>query len=121
MRPRRRYLIFSARSPVPLSAEDLREALRETMRSLFGERALALSGFELVLYDAAKGLGVVRCHHTHVDAARAALAMTTSVRGLSVALTTLRVTGTLRRAARVVASLEPARNSPAKLMEGLQS
>lgn len=105
MKPRKRYLIFLVNSPMTFSSSEVEEAIKRELERCFGERCLALSGIELISYDERTGIGVLRCYHAYLEYARAALALVSDIKGTPIALYTLKVTGTKKKAIRIMHSL----------------
>lgn len=92
-----RYIGFRLRSDEPVSRQGLIAAIRRTGRRIDAE------GFEaaepwLTRYDGE--LGIVRCHHTHVDVTRAILdaldVAPADDHETSVSVQTLATSGTIR-------------------------
>jgi len=85
--------------------EEVRKAVVREMRRTFGERCLALSGLELIDYNEEKAVGIIRCYHTYLEHVRATLALINNIKGVPVALYTLKVTGTRKKALSIAHSL----------------
>lgn len=95
--PRVRYIGFRLEADVPVSRNAFIDAIRDTGRAVNPEGFEAANPW-LTRYDGK--LGILRCHHTHVDEARALLGAIATVQGpdgaVDVQVTTLATSGTIR-------------------------
>ena len=95
MRRKRRYLAISVRPPDSVDGQKAFEAIRNAVRTLFGEFGLLASDLRLV-----RGEGhriVVRCSSDQTWNVVLAATLVSEVDGKKVALDVVRVSGTLRK------------------------
>ncbi len=95
MRRRRRYLLFRVRPPDAVTGQRAFDALKGSVKSLFGEFGLLLSDLRLLRED--RGLFVVRCSLGQVWKVVLAATVLDEVDGRRVALDVVRISGTLRK------------------------
>lgn len=100
-------MIFSVISPSSHSIDELERAIIQELKRTFGEKYLALSGLELINYNEKRAIGVIRCYHKYLEYIRATLALINNIRGVPVVLYTLKVTGTKKKALRIIHSHIP--------------
>ncbi len=102
---RKRYLIFTLISNTDHSAKDVESALVESMKKIFGDLGLAMSGFKFMFYDEEKNTGIVRCWHKYTDHVRASIMMIKELKGTPAMIYVRKMTGTFKKAKRIVAAL----------------
>ena len=96
MRRKRRYLLVRVRPPDAVTGQQAFEALKGSVRTLFGEVGLLLSDLRLLREE--KGFVVVRCSLGQVWNVVLAATLTNEVDdGRKVALDVVRISGTLRK------------------------
>jgi RNase P/RNase MRP subunit POP5 len=95
LRRKRRYLIVRVRPPGVVTGQQAFEALKGSVRTLFGEVGLLLSDLRLLREE--RGFVVVRCSLGQVWNVVLATTLTNEVDGRKVALDVVRISGSLRK------------------------
>ncbi len=95
MRRRRRYLLVRVRPPDAVTGQRAFDALKGSVKSLFGEFGLLLSDLRLLREE--RGLFVARCSLGQVWKVVLAATVLEEVDGRRVALDVVRISGTLRK------------------------
>ena len=95
MRRKRRYLLVRVRPPDAVMGQQAFEALKGSVRTLFGEVGLLLSDLRLLKEE--RGFVVVRCSLGQVWNVVLAATLTKEVEGRTVALDVVRISGSLRK------------------------
>jgi RNase P/RNase MRP subunit POP5 len=107
MRPRHRYLaVRLVGASVSLSEEAFREGLWQQLQQLYGELGVSRIGFWVVIYDRASGASIIRCQHDQVRPLRASLAAVTGIKGVSLLLHVVGLSGTISKAKQLIPGLE---------------
>ncbi|MGC9210189.1 MAG: Rpp14/Pop5 family protein [Acidilobus sp.] len=101
-RPRKRYLVFEVASGSEVKEEDVRVALEEAYRRLFGEAGLAAAGLRLILYDAGRRRGIVRVRSSSLPHLLAAIGLVRRIGEVDALIVPLRTAGTIRKARKYV-------------------
>jgi len=101
-RARNRYIVFEALTSDRIQLEQLNNAIIDTMRKLYGELGLATTRIRLIDYNEDRRRGIVRVRREYKMHALAILGFLREVSGKRVKLIPLTVTGTLKRAKRVL-------------------
>jgi len=104
-RPKRRYLIFKV-SGYLLNTKDVSNLLLTSLLKCYGIKGYTEALPHLVKFDEAKQAGILMCAHKGVVLIRSSLALTSSFKGRRIRLETVKVTGTLRKALRILCSLQ---------------
>ena len=104
MKLRNRYLIFLVKYPLILTLSELREVIRNEFISIFGEKDYALSNFNVIYFDYETYLGIARCRHKYLDLSRTILTLINNINGVPVAIFVIKVTGTMKKAIRILKS-----------------
>jgi len=95
-RVRPRYLAVKVDTEESFGEEDVRDAVWNAVRQLFGEYGASQAGLFLVEYDKQKGQAVLRCSHKALSMVHASVASVTKIKDKPVTLHVLRISGTLR-------------------------
>ncbi len=101
-RPRRRYLVFEVGTASDVSEEEVRAAIEESFRRLFGEAGAADAGVKLIMYDRVRRRGVVRVRSNGLQRLLAALGTVRRIGQADVVIVPLRTAGTIRKARKYV-------------------
>jgi len=97
-KPRKRYIVFTALCEEKTSLKDLEEALREMMIKYYGVGVYRKASPQIIFFDEAKGVGVIRVLHTCTKHLIATLGLTKRVGNTNCILIPLKTTGTLKKA-----------------------
>jgi len=84
-----------------LSGDSLVNAVRSSYRELFGVFGLAISGFKAMKVYKNEGVAIIRCFLKYLPNLLLATASVTKLNGENVALRTLIISGTMKRAKEV--------------------
>ena len=98
-RLKRRYVVIMAEPR--LSGDNLVNAVRSSYRELFGVFGLAISGFKAMKVYKNEGVAIIRCFLKYLPNLLLATASVTKLNGENVALRTLIISGTMKRAKEV--------------------
>ncbi|RLG01410.1 MAG: hypothetical protein DRN49_01370 [Thaumarchaeota archaeon] len=98
-RLKRRYVVIMAEPR--LSGDSLVNAVRSSYRELFGVFGLAISGFKAMKVYKNEGVAIIRCFLKYLPNLLLATASVTKLNGENVALRTLIISGTMKRAKEV--------------------
>ncbi|MGC9071762.1 MAG: Rpp14/Pop5 family protein [Acidilobus sp.] len=101
-RPRKRYLVFEAIASSEVKEDDVRAAVEEAFRRLFGEMGLAEAGLRLILYDPVRRRGIIRVRSGSLHQLLAALGVVRRISGADAMIVPLRTAGTIRKARKYV-------------------
>ncbi len=101
-RPRRRYIVFEVMSEGDLDEPDLARAIATTARRVLGEAGYVESGIRLILYNKSSNRGILRVNHTYKYRVLGVLGLVRRVRGRKVMIIPLGVTGSVKRARRLL-------------------
>ncbi len=93
---KRRYLVFQVLSDQIPAGRAVLEAVTDSISTLFGEIGVSRLHFTPILYDEARGEGVIRCDHENVQDLRAAMAFVDHVDSQRASIIVRGVSGTLR-------------------------
>lgn len=98
MRGKKRYIVFTLHvdglSLVP--KDDFSKILKGHLLHCFGTLGLPAHRVKLIVFDPAKGKGVLRCAHTSKDSIITALTLLTDFRGKKAVVRTTKTSGTLK-------------------------
>ena len=89
-------------SEKPLSADEVEKAIKALVREYLGVTGLASSGVSLVYYDKQRGRGVVRVSQEYRYQVLGLLGLLRRVGGSKVLVIPLAVTGSIKRAKRLL-------------------
>ncbi len=101
-RPRRRYIVVEILSEEPLPMDEVERAIKSVVREYLGVAGLASSGVSLVYYDENRGRGVVRVNQEYRYQVLGLLGLLRHVGNSRVLIVPLAVTGSLKRAKRLL-------------------
>ena len=104
---RRRYLRFRVDTKLELTDNDVYEAIRNSIKELYGLKGLAKADPTLIEYDSNNRKGILRCNNDELRTTRAALAYITNIKGVEAALHISRVSGTIKSLKRKEVSKKP--------------
>jgi len=93
---RRRYLAFKVYSSLPVSEDQLWEAVLHQFRLLYGVKGSYEADLRLIEYEAGTMSGVLRCSHDSVAQTRAALAHLSEIGGATASIQVHRASGTIK-------------------------
>jgi len=99
----KRYLIIKVITESEVTRRELQATLRNTLVSLFGECEVAKAGFKTIIFK--ENLAVIGCYSNFVDKLRVAIALTDKINQKAACLLTVRSSGTIRKAIRVMKGL----------------
>ena len=105
-RIRKRYLVFKVRG-VCLKEQTVRTAIEQTLQTLHGYSGILRSFYTFVVFDEKRQAGIVSCHYGVVNLVRSsiALAPTIALKHHNVLMYTVKVTGTLKKAKKILCSI----------------
>ncbi|WXG40425.1 MAG: Rpp14/Pop5 family protein [Candidatus Freyarchaeum deiterrae] len=92
---RNRYIAFKIFSEAIFSSDDIVHCVWRTLLSLFGEVGGSRTNFWLIDYSE-NGYGILRCTHTSVDMMKSVLATVIDLKGFSLIIDVLGVSGTIK-------------------------
>jgi RNase P/RNase MRP subunit POP5 len=92
----RRYLLVRILSERGLSGDQFNELLIQTVKKSFGEIGFVRVNPKLIHFNAEKAEAIVACERGRVMDLEAALALATDHLGVTIALITTRVSGTIK-------------------------
>jgi len=93
---RRRYLKIQVASNEIYTPQEVDEAIKDGVLSLYGVHGLSKIEPSLIEFYEGEQTGIVRCSHLHLRRMRASLAYVTSVGGSAGAIHILKVSGTIK-------------------------
>ncbi|MCS7097084.1 MAG: Rpp14/Pop5 family protein [Candidatus Methanomethylicia archaeon] len=102
-----RYLIFRVicKEDNPnITFKDILNSILNSILTLFGIAGSSKMYISLMRYYPEKKIGILRCDHLNVTKARAALVFINNINGYNVILSIAKVTGTLRKAEKIINS-----------------
>lgn len=88
-----------------ISFREILNSIFNSILSLFGEIGASKISFSLMRYYPEKRLGILRCDHLNVIKMRSALAFIKDIGGYNIAFRVIKVTGTFRKAEKILNSL----------------
>ncbi|WP_427970588.1 Rpp14/Pop5 family protein [Acidilobus sp.] len=97
-RIRRRYVVFEVATVAEIQESDLRAAIENKFKDIFGLEGLTLSGLRLIMYDPKLRRGIIRVRSNYFDQLMATLGFVRSINNYRVFLYPLATSGTVRRA-----------------------
>ena len=100
-RPRRRYVVFEV-VPAHGDEAEVERTVYSVLESVLGLVGFSDAGVKLVEYNAETGRGILRVRHTYKTLALAALGLIREIGGRRVAVVPLAVTGSVKRAKRLL-------------------
>jgi RNase P/RNase MRP subunit POP5 len=92
----RRYLLVKVLSETRISSELFNEVITQSVKKFFGEIGYVRVNPKLIRFDMARSEAIVACERDRVPELQTALALTRDPLGLSIAILTLRVSGTIK-------------------------
>jgi len=106
LRKRKRYIAFKLLAENEIALEDLKNAIIQTLLSLYGERGFAEIEFKFLedTWDSSKNVGILRCWYRAVESVIAALGMIERIGDFRVNFKILKVSGTIKKIKAVIAN-----------------
>jgi len=98
-RLKRRYVVIMAEPRLP--GDSIVNAVKSSYRELFGLFGLAVSGFKVMKVYRDEGVAIIRCFLKYLPNLLLATASVTKLNGEDVAIRTLIISGTMRKAKEV--------------------
>jgi ribonuclease P/MRP protein subunit POP5 len=98
----RRYIVFEVLGTEPVGFEELRGAIEDTVRRVYGELGAVMFNVKLIEYDGVRRRGVLRVRRDFKLQALAVLGLVRSSNGRRLLLIPISTTGSLRRARAIV-------------------
>jgi len=92
-----------------ISERALLRAIWDALYSLYGDIGVSECGIWLIDYDEKRGVGILRCTHTKVEAVRAALACIHMINGRRTCIRGVVTSGTIKAARRRSTRIKPFR------------
>ncbi len=92
-----------------ISERELLRAIWDALYSLYGDIGVSECGIWLIDYDEKRGVGILRCTHTKVEAVRAALACIHMINGRRTCIRGVVTSGTIKAARRRSTRIKPFR------------
>ncbi len=107
LREKKRYILFQFFSNKNFLYEDVKEIIFSKLLELYGEIGIGYIGpiFLPEFWIKEKNVGILRVSHKYVEQAKLAIISIKSIRGEKVIPRILYVTGTLRKARKILNSL----------------
>jgi RNase P/RNase MRP subunit POP5 len=93
---RRRYMQFDVVANTTPAEKVIWETIRDSILSIYGSKGLSLIDPNLIKYDEAAKVGIIRCTHDTERFMRASLAMIVCISDTPAAVRVQRMSGTLR-------------------------
>jgi RNase P/RNase MRP subunit POP5 len=93
---RRRYLRFRVDTQLELSDDEVYNAIRNSIKELYGLKGLSKADPSLIEYDTKNMMGILRCSNDELRSTRAAIAYITNIKGAESAVHINRVSGTIK-------------------------
>lgn len=106
VKTRRRYIVFQVTGGKVLEFEEVASGILSEFLRIFGELGVSVMELKVIEYDKSSGFGVLRCSHRTVSAVQAGVSLISSISGAPVLVDVKRVTGSLRKARRIVEELK---------------
>lgn len=97
-RIRRRYVVFEVATVAEIQESDIRAAIENKFKEIFGLEGLALSGLRLIMYDPKLRRGIIRVRSNYFDQLMTTLGFIRSIDNYRVFLYPLATSGTIKRA-----------------------
>jgi len=101
-RVRKRYVVFEVVTSSEVSEEDVRAAIEDSFKRLFGEVGYAGAEPKLIFYDKVARRGIVRVRSTGLQNLMAALSVIRKVGSAEAMVVPLRTSGTIRKARKYI-------------------
>jgi len=92
----RRYLLVKIVTETQISRDLLNELIMQAVKKSFGEIGYVQVNPQLIQFDAEKSEAIVACERDRVAELQTALALTRDNSGITLALLTLQVSGTIK-------------------------
>jgi RNase P/RNase MRP subunit POP5 len=98
MRAKKRYLIFRLHSDSPVSFQDMKSAVWNSVLNWLGDNEAPNADIHIVknLWRPGEQTGFIRCHPRYVDQVKMALALIHQIGDERVIFQTIRVAGTIK-------------------------
>jgi RNase P/RNase MRP subunit POP5 len=98
MRQKKRYLIFRLHSDEPVSFQDMKNAVWNSVLNWLGDNEAPNADIHIVknLWSGKDQTGFIRCHPKYVDQVKMALALIHQIGEQKVIFQTVRVSGTIK-------------------------
>ena len=93
---RPRYLAIQIDADASFEEDDVKDVVWNAVFQLFGEYGASKAGLFLINYDKQKKQAVLRCSHKALPIVHSSVVSITKIKGKTVALQVLRISGTLR-------------------------
>jgi RNase P/RNase MRP subunit POP5 len=99
---KKRYIVFRVHSsePEPISYENMRNAVWNSLDHWLGEQDLAQADVRIIrnLWDRKKQTGFVQCSHRYVDLVKTGMSLVRQIGDQRATFQTIRVSGTIKAA-----------------------
>jgi len=96
LREKKRYIVFKTIKEGTLSFSDLKKAIIESFKELFGVIGLSNAGIDFIEYK--NSTGILRVNNRYVDHARASFCTLRKINKQDIILRTIGVSGILKKA-----------------------
>ncbi|MEM4446855.1 MAG: Rpp14/Pop5 family protein [Candidatus Jordarchaeales archaeon] len=106
VKARRRYIVFQVVGSKGLEFEEVAGSILSELLRIFGELGVSVMELKIIEYDKDSGFGVLRCSHRTVSAVQAGVSLISSISGAPVLVDVRRVTGSLKKARKIVEELK---------------
>jgi RNase P/RNase MRP subunit POP5 len=93
---KRRYLALKVVSEQPIDEGTLLNAVKDSVRRLFGEYGASKTNLKMISYIPEKRKFVIRCSHTMLEKVRASIASIIEINDKPTAIHVVGVSGTLK-------------------------
>jgi len=95
-REKRRYLALRVVSQQPIDEGTLLNAVKDSVRRLFGEYGASKTNLKMISYIPEKRQFVIRCSHTMLEKVRASIASIIEINDKPITIYVVGVSGTLK-------------------------
>jgi ribonuclease P/MRP protein subunit POP5 len=96
-RKRWRYALVQLDSENLLSARDVSTSIRIGIKDLFGDFGLAQLEYRIIYYDEKQNMIIIKCRRECVDYLKSALLLIKEIKKITVNLTVLKISGTIKK------------------------
>ena len=95
-RQKKRFVLFEMKSPQRLSFTELSKSLWLELAKKIPKQEAVLLGFQLMVFDSAKGRGIFKCSREKCEKTKSAMNDIKEISGEKVSLKTLKTSGTIK-------------------------
>jgi len=93
---RRRYLALKVNGEADITQFELNRAISDKIHLLYGVKGAAETDYRMIEYNQQNRQGIIRCKHDKLTETKAALAHITAIKGATVSIHVVTVSGTIK-------------------------